>query len=261
MSNSTLVTHSAKVAARRVSFEQLAALPTPQSMGVKHNPVPHHTLVNGILEEIAGRGFQPKKQQYAIGGNNMSLFGVIDLAPIGTTDLVADSKEQGLSIGFRNSVDQSMAIRIVAGTHVFVCDNLALSGDMIALSRKNTTGLDLADELKAGFDKFIVQAGVMAEQVKALSGYRITDDEAKVIIFDAFAARFLPVRLMDDVADFYFKATDQVPDCQPRTKWGLHNAFTRAMKVMRPIAAFEANLSLGKQFGLQGQATGQPVID
>ncbi len=256
--SSNLMTHSATLKARKVSFEDLAGLPTPQAMGIKHNPVPHATLVNGILEEIASQGFVPKKQQYAISGNNMALFGVIDLAPVGTGGLVADSTQHGLSIGFRNSVDQSMAIKAVAGLNVFVCDNMALSGDMIALSRKNTTGLDLAEELKAGFEKFIVQAGIMAKQVQVLTGHAITNDEAKVIIFDAFAAKFLPSRLLDDVADFYFKASEQTPDCQPRTLWGLHNSFTRAMKVMKPIAAFEANLALGRHFGLASTA---PVFD
>jgi hypothetical protein len=250
---STLIAHSSKMKARRVSFEDLAAMPTPQSMGIKHNPVPHATLVEGILEEISDRGFVPSKQQYAVSGNGQALFGVIDLAPVGTSGLVADSVQQGLSIGFRNSVNQSMAIKAVAGTRVFVCDNLALSGDMIAMSRKNTTGLNLADELKAGFDKFCQQAELMATQVQELTGHALSNDEAKVIIFDAFAAKFLPVRLMDDVANFYFKASDATPDCQPRTMWGLHNSFTRALKALSPISAFEANLSLGKQFGLSSK--------
>lgn len=251
--SSTLMTHSSKQKARRVNFEDLAALPTPEAMGIKHKPVPHFTLVNGILEQIATRGWQPTKQEYAINGAGTALFGVIDLAPAGTTGLVADSTQQGLSIGFRNSVDESMALKAVAGTRVFVCDNMALSGDMIALSRKNTIGMDLAAELRIGFDKFIVQAGILASQVTALTGHQITDDEAKVIIFDAFAAKYLPTRLMDDVADWYFQAPADATDCQPRTLWGLHNAFTRTLKTMKPIPAFEANLALGKHFGLQAK--------
>lgn len=250
MSNSTLIAHSGKMKSRRVSFEDLAAMPSPASMGIRHNPVPHVKLVEGILEEIADRGFIPTKQQYAVSGNSHALFGVIDLAPVGTSGMVADSTQQGLSIGFRNSVNQSLGIKAVAGTRVFVCDNLALSGDLIALSRKNTTKLDLAAELKIGFDKFCQQAEVMAKQVQELTGHALSNDEAKIVIFDAFAAKFLPVRLMDDVADFYFKASAETPDCQPRTMWGLHNSFTRALKALSPVAAFEANLSLGKQFGL-----------
>jgi hypothetical protein len=33
----------------------------------------------------------------------------------------------------------------------------------------------------------------------------------------------------------------------------LHNSFTRALKALSPISAFEANLSLGKQFGLSSK--------
>ena len=251
MSGSTLVAHDENLKARRVSYDQLKGLRNVAPMGTKHAPVPHITLVDGIMNEIATRGMIVTKSEFAVSQNDAALFGVIDLKPrVEIIDGEATVAGQGLSFGFRNSLDQSMAIKAVAGTRVFVCDNLALSGDMIALSRKNTTGLELADELRRGFDKFLGQAELMAAQVKQLAGHTITDDEAKVIVFDAFAAKFLPVRLMDDVADFYFKASEQTPDCQPRTLWGLHNSFTRALKTMKPVPAFEANLKLGQHFGL-----------
>ena len=45
--------------------------------------------------------------------------------------------ELGLSIGFRNSYDKSMAIGIAIGAEVFVCDNLSLTGD-ITIMKKHT---------------------------------------------------------------------------------------------------------------------------
>ena len=39
--------------------------------------------------------------------------------------------------------DRSEAFSIVVGAKVFVCDNLALSGDVIAIRRKHTAGFDL----------------------------------------------------------------------------------------------------------------------
>lgn len=253
MTGSHLSADHGKLKSRIVTYADLTTLAAPVAMGQKHQPVPHVKLVDGIMNEIATRGMVVTKQQFAVSQNDAALFGVIDLQPQVATVGGSEIPGTGLSFGFRNSTDQSLAIKAVAGTRVFVCDNLALSGDMIALARKNTTGIDLADELRRGFDKFCQQAEVLATQVKALAGHQITDDEAKVIVFDAFAAKFLPVRLMDDVAGFYFQASDATPDCQPRTLWGLHNAFTRALKSMKPVPAFEANLQLGKHFGLASQ--------
>jgi hypothetical protein len=39
-------------------------------------------------------------------------------------------------------------------------------------------------------------------------------------------------------------------DCQPRTAWGLHNAFTRAMKDLVPTSAFNRSVALGRAFGM-----------
>jgi hypothetical protein len=49
----------------------------------------------------------------------------------------------------------------------------------------------------------------------------------------------------------YFEAEQrEYLDCAPRTRFGLHNAFTRAIKQLAPAPAFEANLGLGSLFGL-----------
>ena len=39
--------------------------------------------------------------------------------------------------------------------HVMGCDNLALSGQIFAFKRKNTTGLDLGHAIATGFDRFL----------------------------------------------------------------------------------------------------------
>ena len=48
----------------------------------------------------------------------------------------------------------------------------------------------------------------------------------------------------------YFRPSEQMRDVQPRTPWGLHNAFTRSIKQMAPAPAFVATTKLGRLFGL-----------
>jgi hypothetical protein len=48
-----------------------------------------------------------------------------------------DHNELGLSVAFRNSYDRSMSIGLAIGASVFICDNLALNGD-IAVMKKHT---------------------------------------------------------------------------------------------------------------------------
>ena len=230
---------------------QLSALPPPIPRGPIHQPVAHGRLVAMLKMTALTRGYHISREEFALARNGQRLFGVMDLV---RPPAVAVSHEwlndRGLSIGFRNSTDESLAITMVAGVKVFVCDNLALSGDMIALQRRNTTGLDLAAELTDGFDRFLTHADALNVRITQLQGKPVTDLQAKARIFDLFAERVLPMRLFTDVGRCYFHPTEATPDCQPRTEWGLHNAFTRALKKLAPARAFTANVALGQAFGL-----------
>ena len=252
--SSTLMTHSSTMKAQAVTYNQLATIPTPEAMGPRHKPVPHLALVDAMLREADNRGFNISKSEYAVAAGGAVLFGVLDLVSKGA-DLRGET--MGLSLGFRSGNDQSMAIKVVAGQRVFVCDNLALSGDLVAMVEKHTTGLVLVDEVKMGFDRYLQQTTVLVEQVKRLQVAGVTDERAKALIFDIFAAKVVPSRLLDDVAEFYFQPSEARPDCQPRTMWGLHNAFTRAMKQLRPMVQFNATVAIGRRFGM----TSGPVID
>lgn len=251
---STLALHNPKFDAKLTTLDALRTLPAPVAMGTYHKPVPHATLVDAIHGEIDKRGYQVGREQLALAAKRNALFGVIDLAPkAAIAEGMLRTGERGLSFGFRNATDQSLALRAVAGSRVFVCDNLALSGSMFAMERKNTTGLDLGDAVARGFDKFLAHAEVLEIEITKLSAKVLTDGAAKQIVFDVFAARIIPVRLFDDVEQFYFHPADDMLDCQPRTAWGLHNAFTRAMKDLSPVRGFGANVALGNFFGLQSE--------
>lgn len=229
-----------------VTLEQLRQMPEPAARGSVHEPIPHHLLASAIRVEAMERGYDVRSMQLALGMEGSALFGVMDLMPAG----VVAASDHGLSIGFRNSTNSTLAIKVVAGARVFVCDNLALSGDTIALLRRNTRGLDLEVALKAGFDKFLQHASALDLHIMRMQATAITDMAAKARIFDVFSQRVLPVHLFDDVDRNYFTPQDNMTDCTPRTEWGLHNAFTRALKALGPSRGFQANVALGRAFGM-----------
>lgn len=247
--SATLMTHSGKIKAQKISYDQLSLVPTPEPMGRLHKPVPHIQLVDTILGEISKRGCTVARQEYAVGANGAALFGVIDLAQCGKSPAAG----AGLSMGFRSGNDQSMSIRVVAGARVFVCDNMALSGDLVAMVEKHTVGLNLIDEVAMGFDKFLAQADQLTGQIATLNSMHVSDIEAKGLIYDAFAKQLISVRLFKQVNEFYFNPQPEWTDVQPRTRWGVHNAFTRAMRAMPEIARFQATVAIGRHFGMTGQ--------
>lgn len=242
---STLSAHSPKFESHLISFDALQNLPAPIALGPYHKPVPHAVLVDSLHAEIAMRGYDVAREQLAVSKNGMSLFGVMDLTPADGS--VGIGVDRGLSFGFRNAVDMSMAIRGVAGSRVFVCDNLALSGETFALSRKNTTRLDLKFAIANGFDKFLAQTRQLTAEITRLQLAEVSDSDAKILIFDTFAAGIVPIRLFDDVERFYFRPTADMTDCTPRTKWGVFNAFTRALRDVTPMRLLGASVALGKR--------------
>ena len=242
-----LMTHAG---AKMVTMDELRALPTPVARGSRHCPVPHWLLAESLEIEAQERGYDVSRAQFALGMNGSALFGVIDLVPSGVVDVTLGDGH-GLSIGFRNSVNSMLAIKAVAGARVFVCDNLALNGDMVAVLRKNTMDLSLEDALREGFDRIMEHAGSLERSIMRLQAAAISDMAAKARIFDVFAAGILPIHLFDDVDANYFRRAEDLPDCSPRTEWGLHNAFTRAMKPLGlGRTAMASNVALGRAFGL-----------
>jgi hypothetical protein len=60
----------------------------------------------------------------------------------------------GKSLGFRHGNDKQMAIQIVAGGRVFVCDNMSLYCSMVVLKAKHTWGFNLDQRITLGLERW-----------------------------------------------------------------------------------------------------------
>jgi hypothetical protein len=119
--NGTLVVHSG---GKNRTRDELATLPTPEATDT-WKPVPHYELVEPLIEGLTAHNIAVTREAYATSGpDDARLFGVLDL-------LIPDVAvpDFGMSLGIRGSNDRSLAIQATAGARVFVCDNLAFSGD------------------------------------------------------------------------------------------------------------------------------------
>ena len=116
---STLIGYSG----RTIGREELALVPTPPATET-HRPIPHHEIVRALIETLGFRHIGVVHDEYAVSPDGMKMFGVLDLA----------TEMQGcrFSIGVRNSHDKSMRLAMTCGYRVFVCSNMAFSGDFTA---------------------------------------------------------------------------------------------------------------------------------
>ena len=169
--------------------------------------------------------------------DGMRLFGVLDL----------ETEIQGcrFSIGLRNSHDKTMRLALVCGYRVFVCSNMAFSGDFTPVLAKHSKSFSLLDAISVGVDRMQRNFEPMRKQVEAWRQSELTDVTAKIIIYQAFIKGELdvPKHLARRVHDLYFQPAFE--EFKPRTVWSLSNAFTSAFKELDPIPQFKATAKLG----------------
>lgn len=245
----TLISH---VDTNVVTRAQLMDIPTPEGTET-FKPIPHVLLINSLEAVLSSKGISITREQFAIRSDGSKLFGTFDLS------LEALGMGCG-ALGFRTANNRTMKIQLVAGLRVFVCDNMALTGDMVILNRKHTSGLDLLPELIEAVGKYQVRYDRMLSEVSSLQSVNLSDNEAKGFIHDAFMQEIMPIRFLPNVSDAYFKPT--ITDFEPRTAWSLHNAFSNVAKEMHLNRRMEAIQKLGGLFGMGNPSPAEEeVID
>jgi hypothetical protein len=230
---STLIGYSG----RTIGREELTLVPTPAATET-HRPIPHQEIVRALIETLGFRHIGVVHDEYAVSPDGMKMFGVLDLA----------TEMQGcrISVGVRNSHDKSMRLAMTCGYRVFVCSNMAFSGDFTPVLAKHSKSFSLIDCISVGVDRMQRNFGPMQKQVEAWQRSELTDVTAKVVIYEAFVESKLeaPKHLARAVHDLYFEP--RYEEFRPRTIWSLSNAFTSAFKELEPIPQFKATAKLGE---------------
>jgi hypothetical protein len=111
-------------------------VPTPP-VTETHRPIPHHEIVQALIETLGFRHIGVVQDEYAVSPDGMKMFGVFDLA--------AEMEGCRISIGLRNSHDKSMHLAMTCGYQVFVCSNMAFSGDFTPVLAKHPKSFSLID--------------------------------------------------------------------------------------------------------------------
>ena len=233
-----------------VTREALKEIPAP-SPTATWKPVAHYDLIQALARQLAVRDIQIVKEEFALAHEGLRLFGVLELVVPGTNG--GSGIDYGFAMGIRTANDRSFATQLAVGARVFVCSNLAFSGDLIAMNRKHTAKFDLNADLSRAVDRYQTHLATFGGRFEALRSFPLSDIEARSMICLAFYQEILPIRLLHTVAETYFNPPDTMPDVQPRSAWGLMNTMTRAVKQLSPASAFLATTRLGQLFELSEQ--------
>ena len=158
----------------------MSLVPTPEATDT-FKPIAHAALIDELEKSLSFRHISIVRDEYAVSPDGMKLFGLLEL----------DAEYEGVrfAIGLRNANDKSMRLGMVAGYRVFVCDNMALSGDFNPLLAKHTKNFDLVESLSIGVAR--IQRGFepLKEAITFKRGHRLRDEEAQSLS-ELFRVRF-----------------------------------------------------------------------
>src|SRR4029077_14268488 len=120
---------------------------------------PHGEVSDRVTKSLGDAGFEVAKARYGLSRNDARMFATLDLAtPV--------ASGVSLSVGVRNSLDKSLPLGFVAGSRVFVCDNLAFRSELLVRRNHTRNGA-------LRFQEAICQAVQSLQQFKEVEGERI----------------------------------------------------------------------------------------
>ena len=223
-----------------VSKEELDLIPLPPATD-SYTPVSHFELANTLMtvgQDIL-RDYALIGQNYALARQGNQMFAVLNFKK--------DNSEMGLSVAFRNSYDRSMSVGLAIGAQVFICDNLALHGE-IAVMKKHTKNvwselenLAIATLYRSqqNFQQIVADSG----KLKALS---FQDDQAFRMLGLLFGKDILSPRQLPVVKEEWLHPHH--PEFQHRNAWSFYNAVTESLKTCPPINRMERGVALHQAF-------------
>lgn len=201
---------------REVDVEELEMVETPEGSG-RWCPIPHRTLYDLVSNTVVNSGLVIDNTVMGINKEGAHFFALMDIK--------SDRSDYRMTIGLRNSHDKIFPAGIAVGSRVFVCDNLAFSGE-IAIARKHTVNImrDLPGLVTGAVGRIAIAKESQEKRIEVYRGFGIDDYDAHDLIIRSVDYQVIPNQSIPQVLKEWREPT--FPEFQERTLWSLFNAFT-----------------------------------
>lgn len=219
--------------AQYMPLEEIRALPIPKPQGPRHNPIPFDTFIDNVKNTLIARDVAIEDEAYAV-YDNQRLFGLIQVRLSDTRNLT----DYAFMVGLRGSHDQSMSRGLSVGSRVFVCDNLAFSGEQVIKTKQT---LNVEERLPGLVTQAIAKfPGMFAVQESLFEDFRLhllNDRKADALITEMLRRNVLPASKMRPLIHEWDNPTHEEHVEDGRTYWSLMNAVTQVLKPNNPERA------------------------
>lgn len=146
----------------------LYALPQPESLGRFHAPIHHADFLEELEGVLVDKGYEITDNAMGVTAEGARLFGLMSVRH----KALRHDDDGEYMIGYRGAHDQSLPRAVSRGRGLFVCDNLAFSGDAV-MHTKQTTNLHL--RLPMLLDDMVTDLGKgFQQQIQQYDTYKLT---------------------------------------------------------------------------------------
>src|SRR5262245_56353902 len=227
-----------------ISYQDLAKILTPKPMGKVHKPVAFKEIVDTLNDVMGENGFEKDSHTLTISNHGLKLFGILRYK---------HDKETGLALGFVSSNDESTRFKLIAGAHVWVCSNGCMSADTPIFAKYHTTHLSVRDEVLGCLEEVKKRYAKIDHQIERMKNASLKKEQAESLICQMAVgdAPVIPLRLLPDVYNNYFAPDKSHTDCRGENKWSLHNAVTRASRILSLPMQLKMSTGASKLLGFQ----------
>lgn len=218
--------------AQGVDRAELAQLPVPKAKGPRHVVRPFIEDVEMVTDYMKTEGIRIKDEAFGVmykKGTDVPVrfFGVMQVHIKG----FGRDKDYGLLVGLRGSYNQSLPRAIAVGSRVFVCDNLAFSGE-VEIKTKQT--LNVARCMPRLLQEAIAQVPYMAEhqsrRFEAYHNVTIEQQAGDATLVELVRLGVLNPSQMGKAVNEWDAPSYEQHAAEGLSVWRLQNAVTEAIK-------------------------------
>jgi hypothetical protein len=222
--NANLVLHCGASAVERSVLE---ALITPESTDT-WQPVPHIKLVETVEHVLADHGLTVTNQAHGITHDGARYFGLMEIHN------GHDNPEYCRVLGLRNSHDKRLPAGLVMGSSVFVCDNLAFSGE-ITISRKHTVFIlrDMPSLIDSTVERIVGAWETQDVRIERYREARLNSRDAHDLVIKALDSGVICASRIPQVVHEWREPRHEA--FRPRTVWSWFNSVTECLKDNLPL--------------------------
>ncbi|RRJ94317.1 DUF932 domain-containing protein [Opitutaceae bacterium TAV4] len=238
-----LLLHCGGAAVERTALREIhTPLSTPT-----WTPIPHLRFVEQVERALVSARLTIVNQAHALSHGGDRYFGLIQVQN------GSQHSDYAWVLGLRNSHDKRFPAGLVAGSQVFICDNLAFHGE-VQIARKHTRFInrDLHMLTERAIGQLVDRWHTQDERIARYRDVCIGNTEAHDLMIRAVDSGVCPVTTLPKVLEKWREPDHEA--FRPRNIWSLFNGFTEALKGNLPMLPARTQALHGLMDGYVGLA-------